>query len=190
MNPEASPNRDAHQFETVRLVDSRSIRDWRELRLRGLRDHSDAFGQSADDFQAKTDEELVAQMQGQEAMGGFVLAAVSKTGQMLGTVGLALNTTEKTSHRGVLWGMYVVPEARGQGIGRRLIEELLARAEQNASVEQVHLVVATSNRSALDLYQNIGFSLYGTDPGGLKVGGRYVDEHLMVLRVPRSGSGT
>ena len=118
-----------------------------------------------------------------------MLAALSKTGQMLGTVGLALDDAKKTSHRGMLWGMYVIPEARGQDIGRRLVAELLELTKKIQGLEQIHLAVVTTNLSALALYKKLGFSVYGTDPRVLKIGGQYFDEHLMVLRTPQGAAG-
>ena len=179
----------AHRLDAIVPVGPHSIHEWRELRLRGLREHPEAFGQTVESFQATTDEQTLARMQAQQAIGGFVLAAVSKTGQMLGTVGLALDDAKKTSHRGMLWGMYVIPEARGQDIGSSLVTELLARAEKIQGLEQIHLAVVTTNQAALALYEKLGFSVYGTDPRVLKIGEQYFDEHLMVLRTPQGAAG-
>lgn len=183
---DGDPVNHSNKLDPIVSVGPHSLREWRELRLRGLREHPEALHQTVESFQATTDEQTLARMQAQQAIGGFVLAAVSKTGQMLGTVGLALDDAKKTSHRGMLWGMYVIPEARGQDIGRRLVTELLARAEKIQGLEQIHLAVVTTNQAALALYTKLGFSVYGTDPRVLKIGEQYFDEHLMVLRMSRS----
>ena len=49
-------------------------------------------------------------------------------------------------------------------------------------VLQVHLAVTASNGAAVALYEHLGFIRYGTEPRALKVNGRYLDEHLMVLQ--------
>jgi RimJ/RimL family protein N-acetyltransferase len=51
-------------------------------------------------------------------------------------------------------------------------------------VQQVHLSVTTGNAPAVALYEHLGFTHYGTEPRSLLVNGRYLDEHLMVLRFP------
>lgn len=83
-------------------------------------------------------------------------------------------------HRGTLWGVYVAPQVRGAGLGRRVVEQVLAHARTR--VMQVHLSVTVGNAAALALYQGLGFELYGTEPRALKVDGRFLDEYLMLLR--------
>ena len=87
---------------------------------------------------------------------------------------------EKTRHRGDIWGVYVAPDARGTGVGRRLMQHVLAHARTR--VQQVHLAVTATNVAGIGLYEQLGFVRYGTEPRALKVGDRYLDEHLMVLQ--------
>ena len=86
----------------------------------------------------------------------------------------------KVAHRGDIWGVYVKPKARGHGVARALITELIAVAR--SQVKQVHLSVVTENAPAVRLYKDLGFTIYGTEPRSLCVDGRYLDEHMMVLR--------
>jgi len=89
---------------------------------------------------------------------------------------------EKMRHRGDIWGVYVAPDARGTGVGRRVMEHILEHARTR--VLQVHLAVTATNAAAVALYDRLGFVRYGTEPRALKVNGRYLDEHLMVLQFP------
>jgi ribosomal protein S18 acetylase RimI-like enzyme len=102
---------------------------------------------------------------------------------MLGTVGLSVDSSVKTHHRGFLWGMYVLPKARGQQVGKKLIQELLDRAIGLGFLEQIHLSVVTSNAAAVYLYQSMGFAVYGTDPRVLNINGEFFDEYLMCMRL-------
>jgi [ribosomal protein S18]-alanine N-acetyltransferase len=54
----------------------------------------------------------------------------------------------------------VLPEARRRGLGSRLLNEFLARADNGAGAS-VFLEVRESNQSALQLYQKWGFSEAG-----------------------------
>ena len=164
-------------------VDADLIGPWRELRLRGLRDHPEAFVKPAEVFAAESDQSLIDRMEAQAKLGGFVLAARSSAGEMIGTAGLSLEGSGRMSHRGHLWGMYVTPESRRQRVGERLIEELLARAIRIPGLEQVHLGVVTTNTPAVSLYTRMGFTTYGTDPRCIKLGDRAFDEYLMVKRL-------
>jgi ribosomal protein S18 acetylase RimI-like enzyme len=44
------------------------------------------------------------------------------------------------------------------------------------------LAVAVGQDSAKQLYESLGFEVYGREPRAIKLGDRYVDEELMVLR--------
>jgi ribosomal protein S18 acetylase RimI-like enzyme len=85
----------------------------------------------------------------------------------------------KLRHKGVLWGMYVRPEARGTGLAAALVQQVVAHAQ--TLVEQVCLTVVASNVAARRLYSAAGFEEYGLERRGLKVGSEYYDEVLMVL---------
>jgi RimJ/RimL family protein N-acetyltransferase len=76
--------------------------------------------------------------------------------------------------------MYVVPTARGQGIGRALLARALEFAATIANLQQVTLAVNANNRPAIRLYKAAGFQQYGLEPMALFVGGTFHDEIHMV----------
>jgi ribosomal protein S18 acetylase RimI-like enzyme len=82
--------------------------------------------------------------------------------------------------KGVLWGMYITPEARGSGLAAALVDTLLEYARKE--VEQVQLTVAGTNPRARRFYQRIGFVEYGLEERALKYKGAYHDEVLMVKK--------
>ena len=113
-------------------------------------------------------------------MGRNYIAGAWLGGQLVGAAGFHRLDGAKIAHRGNLWGVYVKPHARGHGIARSLITDVLAYAR--TQVKQVHLSVVSGNESARRLYEDLGFAIYGTEPRSLLVEGHYLDEHLMVLR--------
>jgi len=171
------------EFDRVIEVGPEHLSSYRSVRLRALTDHPESFGETAAGFEAKSDRSITDRFEAQKQLGGFTLAAISKSGEIIGTVGLACNDYGKSRHRAMLWGMYVVPEACRQGIAELLVKELLARAERLANLEQIHLAVVTSNYVAIRLYTKMGFITYGTDPRVIKVGQEAYDEYLMVNRL-------
>ena len=78
-----------------------------------------------------------------------------------------------------MWGVYVRAAARGRGLGRLLVEQVIDHAR--GRVEQLHATVVTTGEAARQLYRRLGFQVYGLEPRGLKVGDRYFDQELMVL---------
>jgi len=162
------------------LIGAAEVSVFRDLRLRGLREHPEAFGEAAETFERRTLRELIDRIESQTALGGFILGAFSATGEMVGTIGLAVNENPKFRHRGTLWGMYIAPEAREKGLGVTLVRGLLDRAQSLGFLTQIHLAVVTSNTPAIRLYTKVGFTTYGVDPKAICVGGEFFDEYLMV----------
>ena len=100
--------------------------------------------------------------------------------EIVGTARFVRETGRKVQHKGGVFGMYVVSEARGRGVGRALLEEILNLAQQLAGLEQLHLSVSEHNAAAKTLYLSCGFEVYATEPRALKIGSRYLNEfHLL-----------
>jgi len=75
----------------------------------------------------------------------------------------------KNLHKGRILSMYVQPESRGLGIGKALLQEVISQANRLSELEQLHLMVVTTNNAARSLYRSFGFEVYGTIVKGLKV---------------------
>ena len=72
----------------------------------------------------------------------------------------------KTKHRAD-FGVSVLREYWGLGIGRALLEACIACAKE-AGYEQMELEVVAENRRAIELYKKAGFVEFGRNPKGFK----------------------
>lgn len=73
---------------------------------------------------------------------------------------------------------------QGQGLGRRLMEHVIAWARANPRVEKFELQVRSSNTRAIRLYQSLGFVEEGRKTRRLKYGaGDYQDDVYMAMWV-------
>ncbi len=170
-----------HRFDSIQKLSLDDMSEYKELRLRGLKEHPDAFGETFEHFQNQSVEQLKDRHANRLAtMGNEILVALSTRGELIGTVGLACNIGDKNKHIAELWGMYVIPEARGQQVGEKLIQELINHASNFAHIEQIKLGVVVTNTSAVKLYEKMGFVTYGTEPRAIKVDDNYYDEFLMI----------
>ncbi len=85
-------------------------------------------------------------------------------------------------YRGVMRSsVYVAAEARGRGIGRALMEELLERSEQ-AGVWTVEASVFPENETSLKLHHAVGFRVVGVRHKIGKRDGLWRDTVLMERR--------
>ncbi len=152
---------------------------YREFRLRGLREHPDAFTSSHEEVAMQplaVAEKRLAAMSEEKIWGAFV------NGELAGMVGLSHETRLKNRHKATLVGMYVAPEFTGQGIARALVTTLLQDARASG-LALVILTVTDSNRQALALYQSAGFTAFGTEPDAIRVAGRSFGKTHMYLQL-------
>jgi RimJ/RimL family protein N-acetyltransferase len=144
---------------------------YRRIRLAGLKESPEAFGSTFEAEFAKPLAWFFDRLSSSEIFGAF------RGAEILGVAGLAIQRGEKEAHKGLLWGMYVRPDARGTGLARQLVEAVIARA--TGRVELVQLSVVVDNEPARRLYARLGFVEYGIEKKSLKYHGRYYDEVLM-----------
>jgi ribosomal protein S18 acetylase RimI-like enzyme len=100
---------------------------------------------------------------------------------MVGQAGFFRYEGRKERHKGRIWGVYVTPAARGQGVARAMLTLVLQRARSYPGLEQVTLSVSVQQEAARRLYHSLGFEVYGYERHALKVGDVYVDDEHMVL---------
>jgi len=152
------------------------------LRLRALREEPESFGASYEEQRDMPLESAAIRLRESEnAPDKATFGAFDEHGQIAGMIGLVREQGAKSQHKAFIWGVYVVPEARGQGVGAALLETALDFARQIEGLEQVMLAVAATNKSARTLYAAAGFEVWGQEPLALKVGDHYVDEEHMVF---------
>ena len=147
---------------------------YRALRLEGLRSHPEAFAASWD---AEASEPLcwfAERLERNVVFGGWQDVSTLK-----GVVGLHVPDAPKSRHKGELWGMFVLPEARGTGLAAALVARVIEHAA--SSVEEIRLTVVTTNAAAVRLYARAGFTQFGLERRALKVGDQYYDELLMTF---------
>lgn len=88
-------------------------------------------------------------------------------GAVVGTAGFeGVGTKEKVRHRAE-FGISVARDYWGLGIGRALTEACIACAKR-AGYAQLELEVVAENKSAIALYESVGFTEYGRNPRGFR----------------------
>ena len=77
--------------------------------------------------------------------------------------GYSLLLTRSGSHAARLYSIAVAPAFRGQGMGRRLLDDVVAQASAQGCNE-VRLEVREDNELAIRLYRDYGFKLFEQRP--------------------------
>ena len=156
---------------------------FREIRLEGLERDPDAFSST---FELETAQPLSFF---EQRLGNSAVFGAFRGPELLAVAGFRIQLGPKHAHKGLLWGMYVRPEARQTGIGRKLVQAVIAHAR--GQVELLQLTVISDNQPARRLYASLGFEEYGIEPRAAKYRGRYHDDVLMAkMLVLDSGADT
>jgi ribosomal protein S18 acetylase RimI-like enzyme len=168
----------------IRILTAEDAAAYHALRLHALRESPAAFG-STYESEVDTPLEQVAARLAQSNGGEDVVfgAFGEEDGGLIGLAGLGRQTGRKTRHRAHVWGMYVAPQARGRGVGRALMDRLIAHARSLPGVERLTLGVEPTNAPARTLYHTLGFVTYGMEPQAYSLDGQYWDSELMSLRL-------
>jgi len=151
---------------------------FRDIRLAALLQAPQAFGASHAVESAKPLSFF------EERLRTSMVWAARQNGTLVGVACLAPGMSDREKHKGFVWGVFVAPEVRGQGVSRALLTTLLTWADQH--YEQVTLTVTATNTAALALYQQAGFDVFGREPRALKDETGYSDEILMVRFAPQA----
>lgn len=137
----------------VRAIDASTWRTMRDVRLAALQDAPHAFGSSYEREISFSQDDWLWRI----SQGANFLAYTGGPGSApVGIVG----AFEPLPHTAELVSMWVHPQARGQGVGRTLVETILQWAH-NEGHNFVHLWVTETNDPARCLYERCGFALTG-----------------------------
>ncbi|HEV7982275.1 MAG TPA: GNAT family N-acetyltransferase [Xanthobacteraceae bacterium] len=124
----------------IRRLGADEAEKFRDIRLESLRCNPEAFGSS---FAAESVKP--ASWFADRLSTSFVLGAF-RTAVLLGIAALVIQQGDKRAHKGLLVGMYVRPDARRAGVGRRLVEAIVALARDRVELIQLSVVKEMKRR--------------------------------------------
>jgi ribosomal protein S18 acetylase RimI-like enzyme len=165
----------------LRILTPADQQEFWHLRLRALQEEPESFEAAYEESVSVPEAEIARRLQSSDDT--FIFGAFAP--QLVGMVGFYRKIGLKIQHKGIIWGMYVAKEHRGNGLGKALMQAVIERATTLPNIEQLHLAVSTHNTTASNLYLSLGFSSYGIEPHAKKLGDVYTDQGLMMLKVNR-----
>ena len=101
--------------------------------------------------------------------------------ELVGMLGLSRANQRKAAHKVRLWGMFVLPAFRQQGVGMRLLDAAIRYARSLDGAASVHLSVSDSATAARHLYERAGFETWGVEPDAVRFEARSAGERHMRL---------
>jgi len=156
----------------VRLT-AADVERFRFLRLEGLRGDPSGFRYG------EAEDALIETSTWEARLERDFVVGAERDGELVGVGGFSRFAGEKLHHKGLIWGMYVRPHARGTGAADAIMRALIAHARSH--VRQLQLTVMADNARARAFYERHGFVRYATEPEAVKQGDAYCDEAFMWL---------
>ncbi len=158
---------------TIRRLTIADAEAFYAMRLRCMDEGYDFFRSSVSDIQADGLADCQKRLQSDHVR----IVGAFENDVLVGIGGITRESRDKLSHKASLWGMFVVGEAAGNGVGNAIVEALITQAQ--GFVRSLHLTLAANNDRARMLYERCGFVVYGREPESVRQGAIYVDELLM-----------
>ncbi|PEL13271.1 GNAT family N-acetyltransferase [Bacillus sp. AFS017336] len=161
----------------IRKLTLEDLPEFIRLRKEGLILSPEAFGESISEYELKTMEQHTNNFP--KTFDNFIVGAFDEK-ELVGVAGFYQKRSEKMKHKGTVWGMYVNPNYRGKGVGKKVLSQAIQHATQIEDILQIELAVISANVSAKKLYESVGFESFGTEKRALFVNGEFYDEDHMV----------
>lgn len=160
----------------IKIITPRFAEAYYRLRLEALQDSPDSFSTLYEDALNHPIEKTRTQL----ATAHSITFGVFDNEKLIGNMTLVHNQTPKMNHKASIVAVYVSPDFRRMGVAAKLMDKLMEHALHLEGLEQLQLMVASSNLRAKKFYQRFGFTVYGIEVNAMKTGNRYIDEELMV----------
>lgn len=150
------------------LVRNAVASDARALRDIMQRTHAETdYLLSYPDEQSSDDEQEARSLEETERSGNEVELVAIIDGRIVGSAGVsAVRSRRKVAHR-ARFGISILKEYWGMGIGRMLMDASIDCARQ-VGYTQLELEVVADNERAVSLYRRAGFEEYGRNPRGYR----------------------
>lgn len=160
---------------TIRRLHAEDAALWNALRLEALQKVPRAFITSYEEAASTPLSTVAAQMPSRESADAIFGAFCE--GELGGMTGFRVLPRIKERHKGMIWGVYVQPHLRGRGVAKMLMQQAIDQARKHVAVLQ--LTAGAENAAARTLYENLGFTVYGSERRAMRLDGReYDDVHL------------
>ena len=106
-------------------------------------------------------------------------------GKVAGNCQIVWSKGIKTRHRAAV-AIALLKEYWNQGLGTRMLQELIRIAEENRNILQIELDFVEGNIRARALYEKMGFRITGVKPNAIRLkDGTMLNEYSMIREIKR-----
>jgi RimJ/RimL family protein N-acetyltransferase len=173
----------------IRHLDAADAGPYQALKLAVMRDAPLAFAQTYEEAAKRSLNDVANRLARADETAGGTWGAFSAKAELVGAASLERGSQERNGHRAVVWGLFVAPCWQGRGIGRRILEAVIAHARSLEGLEELGIIVMAESHVARRLYESLGFNVYASDPRAWRVNGNYIADLYMSLLLHEGARG-
>jgi len=166
-------------FRILRPADADALR---RLRHRAIQECPEHFGTPPDIELGRGTGYYRRQLLAARLRGQSRILGVFQGPNLVGMAGVRHRHTLSKPY-GLIYSMYLIPEHRGKGNGRALLEEAQNLLIRLWKVDTFQMNVEIHNLPALSLYESCGFRILRTDSHAFRINGVDFDVHLLEKRL-------
>jgi phosphinothricin acetyltransferase len=146
--------------------------------ITGIYDHAVRHGTASFELEPPDEKEMTRRF-GTLRDGGYPYLVAEIEGEIAGYAYAGPYRARPAYHWTVEDSIYVAPRSHRRGVGRALIERLIAEAEAAGFRQMIAVIGDSANAGSIELHRGAGFRMVGTfDNVGFKFG-RWLDSVLM-----------
>ncbi len=160
---------------TIEILAPEKWQVLKDLWLEALQKEAWAYGPAYEEEVVLSDEEWKKKFDA----GTKYVARIGE--QYVGLIGVTFEKKLNQQHVADIVGFYVKPEYRGKGIGRKIMERVLADLHTHPRISRIRIGVNVLLENAVKLYHDLGFKDIGLAEKAMKVNGVYYDHMQMQL---------
>lgn len=164
---------------TIRKAGLKDYTDVKSMMLTALKEDPHAFSVSFEEYQPNTEFWWMGYINPFLYNNSQEMFLAYEDKKFAGMIGITYDNKERKKHIGSFVWFYVKKEFRGKGIGKKLLEEALAKLDKNLSIQKIALLVVETQESAIELYKKFGFEINGTLKKELKFGPEFFNVLVM-----------
>ncbi len=160
----------------VRILTVEDLAAYRALHRFALSEAPQAFVETLANDAVRSDAVVAEMLARGEGWGAF------DDGRLVGKLVIDAPPYDCLAHTRWLHAIYLHPDARGGGVGAALVGAAIAHVRAEGAT-RIALWVNDENPPARGMYERLGFVETGRVPGGICVGGDYIDDVLMTIEL-------
>lgn len=170
-------------LHSIRLLTLNDLPAYKALRDEALREFPEAFTSDYETERQRGVESYAHRISEHHVHGNKLWGAFDGNDQLVGSIGLEINTRLQQRHIGTVLGMFVAKTAQCQGIASQLIAHYKEYITATGLFDQIILTVTACNTHVVHLYERAGFVRYGLLPRATCVKGVFHDKLFMRLEI-------